>query len=201
MFTGIVTDVGKLISVSGDKDKRFDIQCSYDLSGVDIGASIACGGVCLTVVEKSGDRFAVDVSGETLEVTSLSNWTAGQEINLERSLKLGDELGGHIVTGHVDCLGEVTKFEPTGDSITLEVSIPKAHRHLVAKKGSITVDGASLTVNEVEDFDNATGISINLIPHTQAVTSFRSMKLGDAVNIEFDILARYVSRLKSVMPS
>lgn len=200
MFTGIVSDVGKLASVSGDSDKRFVIECSYDLSGVDIGASIACGGVCLTVVEKQEHQFAVDVSGETLAITSLEDWGEGTEINLERSLKLGDELGGHIVTGHVDCLGVISKFDPTGDSITLNINLPTAHRHLVAKKGSITVDGASLTVNKVTDEKAATVVSINLIPHTQAVTSFRNSKVGDRVNIEFDILARYVSRLKTVLP-
>lgn len=200
MFTGIVSDVGKLIEVSGGKDKHFVFECSYDLSTVEIGASIACGGVCLTVVEKFEKQFAVDVSGETLSITSLSNWCVGTEVNLERSLKLGDELGGHIVTGHVDCLGVISTFEPTGESITLNIDLPVAHRHLVAKKGSITVDGASLTVNDVVDQSGCTTVSMNLIPHTQAVTSFRNSKVGDQVNIEFDILARYVSRLKSVLP-
>lgn len=196
MFTGIVTDVGKITKVSGNADRRFDILTAFDMSTVDIGASIACGGVCLTVVEKTSGSFAVDVSQESLRVTSLSSWTEGSEINLERSLKLGDELGGHIVTGHVDCVGRVVGFETVGDSIKMDVSIPGEHRHLVAAKGSVCVDGASLTVNTVLDRDNDCEISINLIPHTQAVTSFRNSAKGDKVNIEFDVLARYVSRLQ-----
>lgn len=196
MFTGIVTDVGKITKVSGDADRRFDISTEFDMSTVDIGASIACGGVCLTVVEKASGSFAVDVSQESLRVTSLSDWSEGSEINLERSLKLGDELGGHIVTGHVDCIGHVVGFETVGDSIKMDVSIPGEHRHLVAAKGSVCVDGASLTVNTVQDRDYDCEISINLIPHTQAVTSFRNSAKGDKVNIEFDVLARYVSRLQ-----
>lgn len=197
MFTGIVTDVGTLTSESGSADKRFVISTSFDMSSVDIGASIACGGVCLTVVEKTGTTFSVDVSQETMRVTTLSAWEEGVEINLERSLKVGDELGGHIVTGHVDCVGRISTFETIDGSIKMVVSIPNDYRHLVAEKGSVCVDGASLTVNEVTDGTESTEFSINLIPHTQAVTSFRNSKVGDQVNIEFDILARYVSRLQS----
>lgn len=196
MFTGIVTDVGTLTSESGSADKRFVISTGFDMSSVDIGASIACGGVCLTVVEKTDTTFAVDVSQETMRVTTLSSWSEGAEINLERSLKVGDELGGHIVTGHVDCVGNITTFDNVGDSIRMAVSIPRSHRHLITEKGSVCVDGASLTVNEVLDTEETTEFSINLIPHTQAVTSFRNSKAGDRVNIEFDILARYVSRLQ-----
>lgn len=196
MFTGIVTDVGEVTSVSGDSDLRFVISTGFDLKTVDIGASIACGGVCLTVVEKTTDSFSVDVSQETLRVTGLGTWEKGSQINLERSLKLGDELGGHIVTGHVDCLGQITKFDDIGQSIRMDIAIPANYRHLIAPKGSVCVDGASLTVNTVEDDDDKTHFSINLIPHTQAVTSFRNSKAGDAVNIEFDILARYVARLQ-----
>lgn len=196
MFTGIVTDVGKITKVSGDADRRFEISTAFDMSAVDIGASIACGGVCLTVVEKAPGRFSVDVSQESLRVTSLSDWVEGTEINLERSLKLGDELGGHIVTGHVDCVGQIAAFDTVGDSIKMDISIPAEHRHLVAAKGSVCVDGASLTVNTVEDSGNDCEFSINIIPHTQAVTSFRNSTKGDKVNIEFDILARYVARLQ-----
>ena len=197
MFTGIVTDVGTLASESGSADKRFVISTNFDMSTVDIGASIACGGVCLTVVEKAANSFSVDVSQESLRVTTLSAWEEGGEINLERSLKVGDELGGHIVTGHVDCVGTISTLEAVDGSIRMVVSIPAVHRHLVAAKGSVCVDGASLTVNEVVDGEEETEFSINLIPHTQAVTSFRNSKVGDQVNIEFDVLARYVSRLQS----
>ncbi len=197
MFTGIVTDVGTLASESGPADKRFVITTKYDMSSVDIGASIACGGVCLTVVEKTESSFAVDVSQETMRVTTLSGWEEGVEINLERSLKLGDELGGHIVTGHVDCVGEIVSFDTIDGSVKMVIAIPTEYRHLIAEKGSVCVDGASLTVNEVADSESSTEFSINLIPHTQAVTSFRNSKAGDRVNIEFDVLARYVSRLQS----
>lgn len=196
MFTGIVTDVGKVTAVSGEADRRFVIATSFDLGSVDIGASIACAGVCLTVVEKSADTFTVDVSQETLRVTNLGTWREGSEINLERSLKLGDELGGHIVTGHVDCLGEITRFEDVGQSIMMNVAIPASYRHLISAKGSVSVDGTSLTVNSVVDDAETTEFSINLIPHTQAVTSFRNSSAGDRVNLEFDILARYVARLQ-----
>lgn len=196
MFTGIVTDVGKITSVSGNADKKFVISTSFDMSTVDIGASIACGGVCLTVVEKTSDSFTVDVSQESLRVTSLAGWVVGSEINLERSLKVGDELGGHIVTGHVDCVGRIAAFDTVGDSIKMDITIPAEYRHLVAAKGSVCVDGASLTVNTVSDTENECEFSINLIPHTQAVTSFRNSESGDKVNIEFDVLARYVARLQ-----
>lgn len=196
MFTGIVTDVGKVASVSGETDLRFVVSTRFDLGSVDVGASICCAGVCLTVVEKTNKTFAVDVSQETLSVTNLGSWQEDSEINLERSLKLGDELGGHIVTGHVDCLGEITRFDDVGESILMKVSVPAEHRHLVAAKGSVCVDGVSLTVNSVEDSEAVSEFSINLIPHTQAVTSFRNSKAGDRVNLEFDILARYVARLQ-----
>lgn len=196
MFTGIVTDVGKVSAVSGDADLRFTFASTYDMSTVDIGASIACGGVCLTVVDKTDAGFSVDVSQETLKVTNLGAWKADSEVNLERSLKVGDELGGHIVTGHVDCLGKITQFDTVGESVEMHVSIPNRFRHLVAPKGSITLDGASLTVNTVVDGDKNSSFSINLIPHTQAVTSFRNSKVGDHVNVEFDILARYIARLQ-----
>ncbi|WP_262695045.1 riboflavin synthase [Kordiimonas aquimaris] len=196
MFTGIITDVGRIRSIEGATDKQFVFETGYDLSSVDIGASIACNGVCLTVVDKGTDYFGADVSAKTISVTTVNSWQKGHEVNLERSLKLGDELGGHIVTGHVDCVGKITRFDRLGESITLNVAVSSEHKHLIAKKGSITINGASLTVNAVTDRPEECEFSINLIPHTQNVTSFRSCQLGDKVNIEFDVLARYVSRLK-----
>lgn len=197
MFTGIVTDIGRVVAVTGEADMVFTLQTSYDLSSIDIGASIACSGVCLTVVDKSKDRFSVDVSQETLSVTNLGSWVEGTEVNLERALKVGDELGGHIVTGHVDCIGAITRFDQVDESITMHIQISNEFSQFIAQKGSVTVDGASLTVNSVLDGETSTEFSINLIPHTQAVTSFRNTKLGDTVNIEFDILARYVARLQT----
>ncbi len=197
MFTGIITDVGRVTAVSGVADKVFTFQTAYDLSSVDIGASIACGGVCLTVVDKAGGEFSVDVTQETLSVTNLGDWVEGTEVNLERSLKVGDELGGHIVTGHIDCVASIVRFETVEGSIAVNVQVPKKFSHLVAEKGSVTVNGVSLTVNAILDNDSGAEFSINLIPHTQAVTSFRNSRLGDKVNVEFDILARYVARLQS----
>lgn len=196
MFTGIVTDVGRVAAVDGAQDKRFTLETVFDMATVDIGASIACSGVCLTVVDKAEGRFTVDVSRESLRVTNLGDWQPGTEVNLERALKIGDELGGHIVTGHVDCLGDIEVFEDVGESILMKIAIPADHKHLVAEKGSVTINGVSLTVNAVEDSADKTVFAINLIPHTQAVTSFRTAKQGDSVNVEFDILARYVARLQ-----
>ncbi len=197
MFTGIVTDLGLIRSMERDGDVRIQIETAYDMSGVDIGASIACGGVCLTVVDKDAGWFAADVSDETLRVTALNDWVVGTEVNLERSLKMGDELGGHIVTGHVDCVGEIVCFDHVADSIRMDIAIPADLGKHIAAKGSVAVDGASLTVNTVVDSDDETIFSINLIPHTQSVTSFRQAAVGKTVNIEIDILARYVARLQS----
>jgi riboflavin synthase len=196
MFTGIVTDVGTVRAIEGDGDVRIAFNTIYDTATVEIGASIACSGVCLTVVDKGDGWFSADVSRETLSVTNMSRLKEGALVNLERSLKVGDELGGHIVTGHVDCLGDVTCFDAVDDSIHMEVLVAADVGKFVAKKGSVTIDGASLTVNKVEDRDGKTAFSINIIPHTQEVTSFRHTKAGDVVNVEFDILARYVSRLQ-----
>jgi len=196
MFTGIVTDVGRIRSVDGAADKQIVIETAYDMAAVEIGASIACSGVCLTVVDKDTGWFKVDVSAETLKVTSLEDWQEGTAVNLERSLKLGDEMGGHIVTGHVDCVGTIVRFEELGQSVVMDIAVPHALGGFVAQKGSVAIDGASLTVNDIEDTGEETRFSINLIPHTQAVTSFRDSKAGDKVNVEFDILARYVSRLQ-----
>lgn len=196
MFTGIVTDVGTVRSIEGEGDVRIALNTTYDTSSVDIGASIACAGVCLTVVDKGEGWFSADVSRETLGVTNLSAWKEGTLVNLERSLKVGDELGGHIVTGHVDCIGEVTRFDGVDDSILLEVSVPSDLGKFVAQKGSVSINGTSLTVNQVSDVEERTKFTINLIPHTQEVTSFRQTSVGDMVNVEFDIMARYVSRLQ-----
>lgn len=196
MFTGIITDVGTVRTVDRSRnDARFAIACGYDPSTIAIGASIACSGACLTVVElqrtASGCVFAVDVSAETLARTTLGTWREGARINLERSLKLGDELGGHIVSGHVDGVGEVTAVEPAGDSVRIDVLVPAALKGLIAEKGSVALDGTSFTVNGVMDRT----FWINIIPHTQAVTTWGAVAKGDRVNIEADMLARYVARL------
>ena len=196
MFTGIITDVGSLRSVEGDGDRRIAISTSYETATIEIGASIACSGVCLTVVDKGDDWFAADVSAESLKVTNIDDWTEGTLVNLERALKLGDELGGHIVTGHVDCVAEVTRFDSDNDSILFQFLVPADKGLFAAQKGSITVDGVSLTVNAIDDVREGTLVTVNIIPHTQEVTSFRTRKAGDRVNVEFDILARYVSRLQ-----
>jgi len=195
MFTGIVTDVGAVKALEKRGDLRVVLSTAYDMSEVAIGASIACGGVCLTVVDKGDGWFAADVSDETLRVTALGDWQEGSLVNLERSLKVGDELGGHIVTGHVDCVGMISRLEPVGGSIAMDVRVPANWGRYVAAKGSVAINGTSLTVNQVTDTDEGTVIAINLIPHTQEVTSFRTAKAGDRVNVEFDILARYVARL------
>ena len=196
MFTGIITDVGHLASVSGSGDTRFEIETVYEPDSIDMGASIACSGVCLTVIEK-GTRdgthwFAVEASKETLDVTTAGDWQVGHNLNLERALKLGDELGGHIVSGHVDALAEIVNIRPEGDSQRFTFRAPKDIMRFVAPKGSITLDGTSLTVNEVE----GDTFGVNLISHTQSVTSWGAAQVGDRVNLEIDVLARYVARLK-----
>lgn len=197
MFTGIVTDVGRVRSIERRGDTRIEIVTAYDLGGVDIGASICCGGACMTVVEKGadGDRgwFAVEVSDESLSRTSIGTWATATEVNLERSLRLGDEMGGHVVTGHVDGLAVLENVEPVGDSHRIQVLAPDGIEGLVAEKGSVALDGVSLTVNGVED----RRFWINLIPHTWAHTTFRNRRPGDVLNMEVDPLARYVARLLS----
>jgi len=200
MFTGIVTDKGRIISVEARGDLRVTIATSYDMAGVDLGASIACSGVCLTVVDKSGSEneswFAVDVSAETQSRTAPGMWAEGRALNLERALKVGDELGGHIVTGHVDGLGEIAALDPVGDSVRLGIVAPPALAPYIAAKGSIALDGVSLTVNEVEPLpDGAAAFSVNIIPHTARETGFADVKPGDSLNIEIDILARYLGRM------
>lgn len=200
MFTGIVTDIGTIISAQQHGDLRLVIACGYAMDSVAIGASIACSGCCLTVVDKGADRFAVDLSAETVAKTASSLWTAGRRLNLERALKVGDELGGHIVTGHVDGVGTVLSVEETGGSHRVDVRIDAALAPYVATKGSVTVDGVSLTVNSVTDNrDGSTTFSLNIIPHTWAVTTLGGLTPGDSVNIEIDTLARYLQRMREVM--
>jgi riboflavin synthase len=193
MFTGIVTDVGRVKSVrETNRDRRFEIETGFDLSTLDIGASVSHAGCCLTVVEKGADWFAVEVSGETLGLTTLDNWTEGRRINLERAAKVGDELGGHIVSGHVDGIGEVISVESEGGSHRVRIRVPKPLHRFIAPKGSITVEGVSLTVNEVED----DVFGVNLIPHTWEVTTLGELKPGSPVNLEIDMLARYLARFQ-----
>ncbi len=195
MFTGIITDLGSVRAISGEGDKRFEFNTAYDTLNVDDGASIACCGVCLTVVDKGRDGntnwFAAMVSNETLSCTTLAQWGVDAPVNLERALKVGDELGGHIVSGHVDGLGEITDITPDADSHRFRFRVPGALAPLIAAKGSITIDGISLTVNDVE----GDTFGINIIPHTMSVTTMGKKRVGDTVNLEIDMLARYVARL------
>jgi riboflavin synthase len=191
MFTGIVTDMGRVRDVRDTpEDRRFEIETAYDTAGIDLGASISHAGCCLTVVEKGPGWFAVQVSGETLSRTTLDEWKVGRRINLERAAKVGDELGGHIVSGHVDGVGEVISIESEGGSHRVQVRVPRPLHRYIAPKGSITVEGVSLTVNEVED----DVFGVNLIPHTWDVTTLGTLKVGSRVNLEIDMLARYLAR-------
>jgi riboflavin synthase len=199
MFTGIVTDIGTITKAEQRGDLRLVIQCGYDMASVDMGASIACSGCCLTVVDKGADWFAVDASAETVAKTAPGLWTEGSRLNLERALKVGDELGGHIVTGHVDGVGEVVSVEPVGDSHRVEIRAPAALAPYIAEKGSSTVDGVSLTVNDVaDDADGSARFTLNIIPHTWEVTTFADLKAGRGVNLEIDVLARYLKRMEVV---
>lgn len=197
MFTGIITDVGTIAEAEQRGDLRLTVQCGYDMSGVELGASIACSGVCLTVVDKGDDWFAVDVSAESVARTAQGQWNVGAQLNLERSLRLGDEMGGHIVTGHIDGIGEITSADPVGDSVEIVIRAPDELAKFIAPKGSITLNGVSLTVNEVRDEEAGCHFTINLIPHTAEVTTFASVAAGQPVNIEIDILARYLARMTS----
>ena len=198
MFTGIITDVGTVTRVEQRGDTRFTVRCGYDMTGVAIGASIACSGVCLTVVSKDADSFTIDASGETLARTSAGSWGEGTRLNLERALRLGDELGGHIVTGHVDAVGAVVGVCAEGDSHRVGIEIPASVAPFVAEKGSVTVDGVSLTVNEVVDrVDGTAHFAVNVIPHTWDVTTLGAIDApGRPVNIEIDVLARYLARMR-----
>jgi riboflavin synthase len=196
MFTGIVTDVGTVRSVEQRGDLRLQIACGYAMDSVELGASIACSGVCLTVVDKGDDWFAVDVSGETRSRTAATLWSEGAKLNLERSLRLGDELGGHIVTGHIDAVGEVVGVCPEGDSVRIGVSVPRELGAMITPKGSIALDGVSLTVNNVRDAeDGSTHFSVNIIPHTAHETTFGDIATGRQLNVEVDVLARYIQRM------
>ena len=196
MFTGIVTDVGTVRSAEQRGDLRLVIGTGYDLATVELGASIACSGVCLTVVDKGDDWFAVDLSGETVSRTAPELWEEGAKLNLERSLRLGDELGGHIVTGHVDAVAEVIGVCPEGDSVRLGLRVPRALGPMIAPKGSVALDGVSLTVNDVRDGDDgSTDFSVNIIPHTAQHTTFAGIAPGRQLNVEIDVLARYIDRM------
>ena len=196
MFTGIVTDVGTVRSAEQRGDLRLVIACGYDMDSVELGASIACSGACLTVVDKGDDWFAVDISAETVAKTAADRWREGARLNLERSLRLGDELGGHIVTGHVDAVGEVVGVTPEGDSKRVEIAVPRALGPMIAAKGSVALDGASMTVNQVRDAeDETTLLSVNLIPHTAQHTTLGELTEGRQLNVEVDVLARYIDRM------
>jgi riboflavin synthase len=196
MFTGIITDVGTVQLIAKRGDTTVKIATTYDPAAIAIGASIACSGPCLTVIAKGGKEgdawFSVEASAETLSKTTLGSWAVGSRVNLERSLKVGEEIGGHIVSGHVDGVGDVVSVTPEGDSMRYKIRAPKQLAKFIAAKGSIALDGTSLTVNEVDG--NTFGV--NIIPHTAKVTTWGDVKAGDKINIEIDMLARYLARLK-----
>lgn len=194
MFTGIITDVGHIASLEKSGDTKIKIKTAFETANIDIGASIACAGPCLTVVDKGEDWFAVEASDETFSCTNLGGWQVDTPVNLERALKLGDELGGHVVTGHVDAVVTLDGLDEIGDSTKLTLSLPKAYAAYVAAKGSITLDGVSLTVNEVgDDF-----FTVNIISHTKSHTTFKNLTVGQRINFEIDVLARYVARMSEV---
>jgi riboflavin synthase len=192
MFTGIITDVGRVGALESRGDRWMRIETAYDTATIDIGASIACSGACHTVVEKGPGWFAVESSAETLARTTLGDWQVGRPVNLERSLKVGDELGGHIVYGHVDGVARILDLVPEGDSFRFTFEAPAALGRFLAPKGSVALDGVSLTVNEV----SGVRFGVNIIAHTRRHTNFESLKAGDRVNMEIDMLARYVARLR-----
>lgn len=192
MFTGIITDQGRILALKQTGDLRARIGCGYDTSTIAQGASIACDGVCLTVIDTGADWFDVEISAETVSKTNLSDWSEGRVVNLERALKVGDELGGHIVSGHVDGVAHITAMHDEGASTRVTLRAPEALARFIAPKGSVALNGASLTVNEVEGCE----FGINFIPHTKEVTTWGRAKVGDAVNLEIDTLARYVARLQ-----
>jgi riboflavin synthase len=195
MFTGIVTDVGEVVSAEQRGDLRLRVKTAYDLSTVDMGASIACSGACLTVVDKGADWFAVDVSAETVSRTAGDMWREGARLNLERPLRMGDELGGHIVTGHVDGIGEVVGVDREGDSTRICIRVDRSMAPAIAQKGSICLNGVSLTVNDVRDADDGVHFSVNIIPHTAGETTLGGLTEGQQLNVEIDVIARYVDRM------
>jgi riboflavin synthase len=192
MFTGIVTDQGEIRTLVPRGDLKARIATGYDTGTIEIGASIACDGVCLTATALGEDWFEVDISAETVSKTNIADWAEGRRINLERALKLGDELGGHIVSGHVDGVAEVTGLREEGDSTRITFRAPDALARFIAPKGSVALNGTSLTVNEVDGAE----FGVNLIPHTKAVTNWGAVTPGDRINLEIDTLARYVARLQ-----
>jgi riboflavin synthase len=199
MFTGIITAIGTITKAEQRGDLRLVMQCNYDMGSVALGASIACSGCCLTVVDKGADWFAVDASAETIAKTAPGLWMEGSRLNLERALKVGDELGGHIVTGHVDGVGEIVSVSAIGDSHRVEIRAPASLAPYIAEKGSITVDGVSLTVNDVaDDPDGSARFTLNIIPHTWDVTTLAGLATGGHVNLEIDVLARYLKRMEQV---
>ncbi|HOO51651.1 MAG TPA: riboflavin synthase [Alphaproteobacteria bacterium] len=192
MFTGIITAKGTIAQVDETRgDKRFVIETPWDMTEVPMGASIACSGCCLTVVDKTKNSFTVDVSAESLSKTNLNDWVVGTKINLESSLRFGDELGGHLVSGHVDGIATLESIEREGDSHRLKIRVPQNLKHFIASKGSVALDGISLTINEVED----DVFGVNIIPHTWEVTTLGGRQVGDKINLEIDMLARYVARI------
>ncbi len=203
MFTGIITAIGTIEKMEQRGDAQVRIACPYDPADMAIGASIACAGVCLTVTDRGGEAgkawFAADISGETMACTTASGWQLGTKLNLERALKIGDEIGGHIVTGHVDSVGEVAAVKPEGQSTRLAVRASRAISPFIAEKGSITLDGVSLTVNDIRDRSDGTcDFALNVIPHTAEMTTLGALKVGDATNLEIDVLARYLKRMSAL---
>lgn len=196
MFTGIVTDVGIVRKAEQRGDLRLEIACGYDTQSIDLGASIACSGVCLTVVDKGDAWFAVDVSAETVSRTAADLWREGARLNLERSLRMGDEMGGHIVTGHIDGVAIVSEVSSEGDSTRICAKVSNNLAPMIAAKGSIALDGVSLTVNEIDDGgEGTTRLTMNIIPHTAQATTFRDIGVGRNLNLEVDVLARYIDRM------
>ena len=191
MFTGIITDKGTVTKLERDNGLRIEVKTAYDTASIAMGASVACSGVCLTVVAKTANTLSFDVSEETLDKTSLGTWAVGDSVNMERPLKVGDELGGHIVSGHVDCVVSVLGLVDDEASKRFTISMPENISQFIAQKGSVTLDGVSLTVNDVRDGE----FDVNIVPHTQVVTSFGEKKLGDKFNLEIDVLARYLFRM------
>ena len=199
MFTGIITDIGTITALEQRGDLRAIIQTDYDTMTVDMGASIACAGMCLTVVDKGAGWFAADISGESVRCTNAGTWAVGGTLNLERALKVGDELGGHIVSGHVDGVGEIVAIACAGDSKCFTFAAGRDLAPYLSPKGSVTLNGVSLTVNTVEDTPDSVRFTVNIIPHTAQWTTYGSAVVGDQINIEIDVLARYLSRMKAVL--
>ena len=198
MFTGIITDIGTITATEQRGDLLARVATIYDTASIDLGASSACSGACLTVVDKGPGWFAVDISAETVARTAPGHWVEGEKLNLARALKVGDELGGHHVTGHVDGVGTIAAIEPEGDSNRVTIAAPHALGPYLAAKGSISLDGISLTVNSVEDKPDAVHVGINIIPHTAQMTTFATLAVGRPVHIEIDILARYLGRMEQL---